>query len=66
MKIITQGQDFRGWSTYTVETISDYEEIKQYFQYLYPDNRVSALEFLNLQNTWEVTLLPKEDLVESE
>jgi hypothetical protein len=65
MKIITQGEDFRGWMTFTVKTIRDKEQIENYFEDLYPDNEVSVLELLNLRNTWEVTLLPKENLVES-
>jgi hypothetical protein len=66
MKIITQGEDFRGWATFTVKTIRDKEQIEKYFEELYPGNDVSAMELLNLRNTWEVTLLPQEDLEESE
>ena len=66
MKIIKQAEDFRGWLIFTVKTIRDKEQIEKYFEELYPDNDVSALELMNLRNTWEVTLLPKEDFVESE
>ena len=66
MRIIKQEEDFRGWLVFIVKTICDEEQIEKYFEELYPDNDVSALELMNLRNTWEVTLLPKEDFVESE
>ena len=65
MKIIKRGEDFRGWLTFTVKTIRNKEEIELYFEELHGVD-VSAMELMNLRNTWEVTLLPKENLEDSE
>jgi hypothetical protein len=48
MKIITQGEDFRGWATFTVKTIRNKEQIEKsiegYFKKAFFDNKESQFE----------------------
>jgi len=52
--------DFRGWLTLTVKSTLLDEQIREHFQMEYPDNDIAVLQYFNLSNTFEVTLLPKE------
>ena len=60
MNIINQELDFRGWVTFEVQSKRTDQEIKQEFQELYPQNDIAVLSYANLVDTYEVTLLPKE------
>jgi ribosomal protein L23 len=65
MKIIKSDTDSRGYQIFIVKTKCNKQEIEEHFEELFVYD-VSAMELLNLRNTWQITLLPKEDLVESE
>jgi hypothetical protein len=60
MKIISQDVDFRGWITFNVQSKRNDYELKQEFQEMYPQNDIAVLTLFNLEDTYEVTLLPKE------
>jgi hypothetical protein len=61
MKIISQDVDFRGWITFNVQSKRNDYELKQEFQEMYPQNDIAVLTLFNLEDTYEVTLLPKEN-----
>ena len=62
MKIISQDVDFRGWVTFNVQSKRTDEELTQEFQEMYPQNDVAVQTLFNLDNTYQVTLLPKDKL----
>lgn len=62
MKITSQELDFRGWVTFTVQSKRTDNEIKQEFQETYLQNDIAVMTLFNLEDTYEVTLLPKEKL----
>lgn len=62
MKITSQEVDFRGWVTFTVQSKRTDNEIQQEFQETYPQNDIAVMTLFNLEDTYEVTLLPKDKL----
>lgn len=56
MKILEQELDFRGWETFDV--IGDENEIRQYFQNQYPNDDVCVHTLFNMNNRFQVTILP--------
>ena len=65
MTIIKSDTESRGYPIFIVKTKCNKREIEEHFENLFIYD-VSAIQLLNLRNTWQITLLPKEDLVESE
>ncbi len=63
MEIINKTKDFRDWDVFLVKGNKD--TIEEYFNNQYPENDVSVLEHLNNRGTFEVTILPKENLESS-
>lgn len=60
MEIINQDVDFRGWVTFKVKSKRTNQEIEQEFQEMYPQNDIAVMTPFNLEDIYEVTLLPKE------
>ena len=61
MKIINSELDFRGWPTFTIQSKRDEKEVRKEFQEMYPQTDVAVHTPSNLENTYIVTLMPKED-----
>lgn len=61
MELISQEKDFRGWKTYTVKGP---EEVIRFYFTNTTNNKlfdISVLQLHNLEETYEVTLIPKEN-----